>query len=69
MMALVWMIDVVVILVRVLGGRIRVNPALRFGLWLVVLAGAAAAVLLLGILLVLLQRGLTGQDPLPLLPL
>ncbi|WP_369690070.1 hypothetical protein [Nocardia harenae] len=68
-MALVWMIDVVVILVRVLGGRIRVNPALRFGLWLVVLAGAAAAVLLLGILLVLLQRGLTGQDPLPLLPL
>ncbi|MEV0359964.1 hypothetical protein AB0H71_28295 [Nocardia sp. NPDC050697] len=69
MMALVWIIDVVVILLKILGGRIRVNPVLRFGLWLVVLIGAAAAVLLLGILLVLLQRGLTGQDPLPLLPL
>ncbi|UGT63610.1 hypothetical protein LTT61_09990 [Nocardia asteroides] len=69
MMALVWIIDVVVILVKVLGGRIRVNPVLRFGLWLAVLAAAAAGVLLLGVLLVLLQRGLTGQDLLPLLPL
>ncbi|WP_420094761.1 hypothetical protein [Nocardia asteroides] len=68
-MALVWIIDVVVILVKVLGGRIRVNPVLRFGLWLAVLAAAAAGVLLLGVLLVLLQRGLTGQDLLPLLPL
>ncbi|MFC8526810.1 hypothetical protein [Nocardia sp. NPDC057227] len=68
-MALVWIIDIVVILVKILGGRIRVNPVLRFGLWLAVLAGAAAGVLLLGILLVLLQRGLTGQDLLPLLPL
>ncbi|MFC3961932.1 hypothetical protein [Nocardia jiangsuensis] len=68
-MALVWIIDIVVILVKILGGRIRVNPVLRFGLWLAVLAGAAAGVLLLGVLLVLLQRGLTGQDLLPLLPL
>lgn len=68
-MALVWVIDIVVILVKILGGRIRVNPVLRFGLWLAVLAGAAAGVLLLGALLVLLQRALTGQDPLPLLPL
>ncbi|MFC8042121.1 hypothetical protein [Nocardia sp. NPDC057353] len=68
-MALVWVIDIVVILLKILGGRIRVNPVLRFALWLAVLAGAAAAVLLLGIVLVLLQRSLAGQDPLPLLPL
>lgn len=69
MMALVWLIDVVVIVVKILGGRMRVNPVLRLGLWLAVLAGLVAAALLLGVLLVVLHRVLTDQDVLPLLPL
>ncbi|MFE3544755.1 hypothetical protein ACFXK0_17490 [Nocardia sp. NPDC059177] len=37
MMALVWVIDLVVIIVKILGGRTQVNPVLRFGMWLAVL--------------------------------
>ncbi|MFD6158658.1 hypothetical protein ACFWF7_02725 [Nocardia sp. NPDC060256] len=60
MMILVWLIDIVVIGVKVLGGRTRVNPVLRFGLWLAVLSTVAAGSALVGYLLVLLQRQLSG---------
>lgn len=59
MMALVWIIDVVVILVKILGGRTQVNPVLRFGLWLAVLTTLAAGIALIGVLLVLLEHWLT----------
>ncbi|MFF0543252.1 hypothetical protein ACWEVD_01980 [Nocardia thailandica] len=58
MMALVWIIDVVVILVKILGGRTQVNPVLRLGLWLAVLTTLAAGVAVLGVLLVLLEHWL-----------
>ncbi|KAA8879739.1 hypothetical protein F3087_43515 [Nocardia colli] len=60
MMILVWLIDIVVIGVKVLGGRTRVNPVLRFGLWLAVLSTLVAGVAVVGYLLVLLQRQLSG---------
>ncbi|WP_067542805.1 hypothetical protein [Nocardia crassostreae] len=56
MMALVWLIDLLVRGVRVLGGRTQVNPVFRFGLWLAVLSAVAAGVAVLGFLLVLLQQ-------------
>lgn len=56
MMALVWLIDIVVIGVKILGGRIKVNPVLRFGLWVAVLCAVGAGIALLGALLVLLQH-------------
>ncbi|WP_069163964.1 hypothetical protein [Nocardia altamirensis] len=58
MMAAVWLIDVLVIGVKVLGGRTRVHPVLRLGLWLLVLGAVAAGVAAVGYLLVLLQRQL-----------
>ncbi|MEV6556045.1 hypothetical protein AB0M22_10030 [Nocardia sp. NPDC051756] len=60
MMILVWLIDIVVIGVKVLGGRTRVDPVLRFGLWLAVLSTLVAGVAVVGYLLVLLQRQLSG---------
>ncbi|MEU5407473.1 hypothetical protein [Nocardia asteroides] len=46
MMALVWVIDIVVTIVKILGGRTQVNPVLRVGMWItllcVLLAGLAA---------------------------
>ncbi|MFC9432513.1 hypothetical protein [Nocardia sp. NPDC057030] len=60
MMILVWLIDIVVIGVRVLGGRTRVNPVLRFGLWLAVLSTVVAGAAAVGLLLVLLERRLSG---------
>lgn len=60
MMALVWLIDVLVIGVKVLGGRTKVNPVLRLGLWLAVLSVAVAGVGAAGCLLVLLQHRLTA---------
>ncbi|WP_433659569.1 hypothetical protein ACQPW1_44355 [Nocardia sp. CA-128927] len=60
MMILVWFIDIVVIGVKVLGGRTRVNPVLRFGLWLAVLSTVVAGFAVVGYLLVLLQRQLSG---------
>ncbi|GAA5100514.1 hypothetical protein [Nocardia iowensis] len=59
MMFLVWLIDIGVIGVKVLGGRTRVNPVLRFGLWLAVLSAVVAGIAVVGYLLVLLQRQLT----------
>lgn len=61
MMALVWLIDLLVIIVKILGGRMKVNPILRFGLWLALLCVLAAGVAAVGAGLVLLQRYLTGD--------
>lgn len=58
MMILVWLIDILVIGVKILGGRTKVNPVLRVGLWVAVLSTLAAGVATLGFLLVLLQRQL-----------
>ncbi|MTE15244.1 hypothetical protein [Nocardia aurantiaca] len=60
MMALVWLIDILVIGIKILGGRMKVNPVLRFGLWVAVLCTMAASVSVIGYLLVLLQRHLEG---------
>ncbi|MCP2290515.1 hypothetical protein ACFYT3_29375 [Nocardia amikacinitolerans] len=57
MMILVWLIDILVIGVKILGGRMRVNPILRYGLWLAVLSVVAAGVAAVGYGLVELQRG------------
>ncbi|WP_433731135.1 hypothetical protein ACQP0C_05485 [Nocardia sp. CA-129566] len=59
MMILVWLIDILVIGVKILGGRRKVNPVLRFGLWLAVLSTAAAGIAAVGYLLVLLQHQLS----------
>ncbi|MEV0464865.1 hypothetical protein AB0I30_28290 [Nocardia tengchongensis] len=56
MMVLVWLIDILVIGIKILGGRMKVNPVLRVGLWMAVLCTAAAGVTVAGYLLVLLQR-------------
>ncbi|MGK8489058.1 hypothetical protein [Nocardia asiatica] len=60
MMALVWLIDVLVIVVKILGGQMKVNPVLRFGLWVAVLGLLAAGCVVLVALVVLLQRWLEG---------
>ncbi|WP_425296724.1 hypothetical protein [Nocardia abscessus] len=59
-MALVWLIDVLVIVVKILGGRMKVDPVLRFGLWVAVLSLLAAGCVVLAALVVLLQRWLEG---------
>lgn len=61
MMALVWLIDILVIVVKILGGRMRVNPILRFGLWLALLCVLAAGIAAAGAGFVLLQQYLTGD--------
>ncbi|MFD4404240.1 hypothetical protein ACFWPH_15930 [Nocardia sp. NPDC058499] len=61
MMALVWLIDIVVIVVKILGGRTRVNPILRFGLWLALLCVFAAGLAAVGAGFVLLQQYLSGD--------
>ncbi|GAB4589219.1 hypothetical protein Ntsu_70510 [Nocardia sp. IFM 10818] len=55
-MVLVRLIDLLVMGVKVLGGRTRVNPVFRFGLWVAVLSTLAAGVAVAGFLLVLLQQ-------------
>lgn len=60
MMALVWLIDIVVSVVKILGGRTRVNPVLRSGLWLALLCVLAAGLAAVGAGLVLLQHYLSG---------
>ncbi|WP_280401779.1 hypothetical protein [Nocardia carnea] len=61
MMALVWLIDIVVIVVKILGGRTTVNPVLRLGLWLALLCVLAAGLAAVGAGLVLLQHYLSGD--------
>ncbi|MBF6169926.1 hypothetical protein [Nocardia blacklockiae] len=58
MMALVWFIDLLVIGIKILGGRTKVNPVLRYGLWAAVLSATIAGFVALGALLVLLQHTL-----------
>ncbi|MET8777901.1 hypothetical protein ABZV58_23100 [Nocardia sp. NPDC004654] len=48
MMILVWLIDILVIGVKILGGRMKVNPILRYGLWVAVLSAVAAGVAVVG---------------------
>lgn len=60
MMILVWLIDILVSGIRILGGGIKVNPVLRFGLWIAVLATAAAGVAVLGAGLYFLQQYLSN---------
>jgi len=62
MMALVWLIDIFVIGVKILGGRMKVNPVLRFGLWIAVLCLIAVTVALVGLGLVFLQRYLSREE-------
>ncbi|MGV9408995.1 hypothetical protein ACWDOP_03690 [Nocardia sp. NPDC003693] len=62
MMILVWLIDILVIGIKVLGGRTRVNPVLRYGLWLAVLSTVAAGIAAVGFLLVFLEHYLTEQS-------
>ncbi|WP_039826839.1 hypothetical protein [Nocardia testacea] len=61
MMTLVWLIDILVIVVKILGGRMKVNPILRFGLWLALLCVLAAGFTVVGAGFVLLQEYLTGD--------
>ncbi|MEV5649748.1 hypothetical protein AB0L57_16005 [Nocardia sp. NPDC052254] len=58
MMALVWLIDIVVIGVKILGGQMKINPVLRYGLWVAVLSALGAGIAVVGLLLVLLQHHL-----------
>ncbi|MEU1993809.1 hypothetical protein ABZ511_05095 [Nocardia gamkensis] len=60
MMAVVWLIDVLVIVVKILGGRMKVNPVLRAGMWVAVLSLLLAGCAVLVALVVLLQRWLEG---------
>ncbi|AYM42467.1 hypothetical protein [Mycobacteroides chelonae] len=55
MMGLVWVIDVLVIIVQIMGGRRQVNPVLRIGLWVSFVCLLVAGIAALGGLLVLLQ--------------
>ncbi|WP_194816018.1 hypothetical protein [Nocardia sp. XZ_19_385] len=60
MMLLVRLIDILVIVIKILGGRMKVNPVLRLGLWLAVLSMAAAGLAAVGFGLVLLEQELSG---------
>ncbi|WP_428846935.1 hypothetical protein [Nocardia terpenica] len=64
-MALVWLIDILVLGVKILGGRTPVNPVLRYGLWVAVLAALAAGIAALAGLLVLLNHWLTTSVAVP----
>ncbi|WP_280341578.1 hypothetical protein [Nocardia neocaledoniensis] len=59
MMALVWVIDLVVIVVKILGGRTQVNPVLRFGLWLAVLCALVLGLAAVAGLVALLHHWLS----------
>ncbi|MFI6572128.1 hypothetical protein [Nocardia fluminea] len=60
MMALVWVIDIVVIVVKILGGRIKVNPVLRVGMWIALLCVIALFLAAVGALVVLLEHWLSS---------
>ncbi|MET9216713.1 MULTISPECIES: hypothetical protein [unclassified Nocardia] len=59
MMALVWVIDIVVTIVKILGGRTQVNPVLRVGMWISLLCVVAAGLAAGAGFLVLLERWLS----------
>ncbi len=58
-MLVVRAIDLLVIVLKILGGRTKTNPAVRFALWLLTIAAAVAGVAVLGLLLRLLADRLT----------
>lgn len=58
LMAAVWIIDVVVIVVQIMAGRRKVNPVLRWGLWVSFFCLLAAGVALVVGFIMLLQRWL-----------
>ncbi|MEV6220236.1 hypothetical protein AB0M13_01170 [Nocardia fluminea] len=60
MMALVWVIDIVVIVVKILGGRTQVNPVLRVGMWIALLCVIALFLAAVGALVVLLEHWLSS---------
>lgn len=60
MMALVWVIDVLVIIVKILGGRTQVNPVLRVCMWIAVLCVIALCLAAAGGLVVLLEHWLSS---------
>lgn len=59
MIALVWIIDVLVIIVQIMAGRRKVNPVLRIGLWVSFVCLIVAAVAAVAGLLILLNTWLT----------
>ncbi|MDO3647911.1 hypothetical protein [Nocardia mangyaensis] len=59
MMALVWVIDLVMIIVKILGGRTQVNPVLRLGMWLAVLCVLALGLAAVAGLVTLLHHWLS----------
>ncbi|MFD5176936.1 hypothetical protein ACFWM1_14080 [Nocardia sp. NPDC058379] len=59
MMALVWVIDIVVTVVKILGGRTQVNPVLRVGMWISLLCVVAVGLAAGAGFLVLLERWLS----------
>ncbi|MEV0431935.1 MULTISPECIES: hypothetical protein [Nocardia] len=61
MMALVWVIDLVVTVVKILGGRTEVNPVLRFGMWIAVLCAFGLGLAALAGLVVLLDHWLSTR--------
>ncbi|WP_328388589.1 hypothetical protein [Nocardia sp. NBC_00416] len=61
MMALVWLIDVMVIVVKILGGRTTVNPVLRLGLWVALSCVLTAGFAVVGVGLMLVEQYLSGD--------
>lgn len=59
MMALVWVIDIVVTVVKILGGRTQVNPVLRVGMWVALLCVVAVGLAAVAGFVILLERWLT----------
>ncbi|WP_410875747.1 hypothetical protein [Nocardia sp. A7] len=60
MMALVWVIDIIVIIIKILGGRTQVNPVLRVGMWIAVLCVIALCTAVAAGLVVLLEHWLSS---------
>lgn len=59
MMALVWVIDIVVTVVKILGGRTQVNPVLRVGMWVALLCVVAVGLAAVAGFVILLERWLS----------
>jgi hypothetical protein len=62
-MALVWIIDLVVQYVKILGGRQRVPAVVRLAAWLLLLAAVVAGAALVGFGLVRLDQYLATIPP------
>ncbi|BDD84805.1 hypothetical protein TPB0596_45680 [Tsukamurella pulmonis] len=62
-MALVWIIDLVVQYVKILGGRQRVPAVVRLAAWLVLLAAVVAGAALVAVGLIRLDQHLSTIPP------